>query len=215
MTHERPEAYFMRPLEGSDVSTIARWFVDLDDLSLFDRALRAPLNLSSSEKAWSDALGNNDEKGKYWFALIDGADNLIGISGIEGISVINRDGVIPLFIKRGSRNKGVGSRALPLMLDIAFTHLGLNRLTSYFRSDNTATRTLVERVGFRQEGCMRQAWFAKGQYLDMIVIGILRQEWMERRKALATELPADVTVTFGRESAGTWCWPPVQLERGA
>jgi RimJ/RimL family protein N-acetyltransferase len=205
----------MRPLEGSDVSTIAQWFVDLDDLSLFDRALRAPLNLSSSEKAWSDALGNNDENGKYWFALIDETDSLVGISGIEGLSVINRDGVIPLFIRRGARNKGVGARALALMLDIAFIHLGLKRLTSYFRSDNAATRKLVERLGFRQEGCMRQAWFAKGQHLDMIVIGILRQEWMERRKELATELTANVTVTFGRESAGTWRWPPVQLEGGA
>lgn len=214
MDNPRPETYFMRPLEGSDVSTIARWFVDLDDLSLFDRALRAPLNLSSSEKAWSDALGNNDEKGKYWFALIDEADDLVGISGIEGISVINRDGVIPLFIERGSRKKGVGCRALALMLDIAFIHLGLNRLTSYFRSDNDATRTLVERVGFRQEGCMQQAWFAKGQHLDMIVIGILRREWMERRKKLAVELDANVTVTFGRESAGTWRWPPVQSEGG-
>jgi len=202
----------MRPLESSDVATIARWFVDLDDLSLFDRALRAPLNLSSSEKAWSDALGNNDEKGKYWFALIDEAEDLVGIAGIEGISVINRDGVIPLFIERRSRNKGVGSRALALMLDIAFIHLGLNRLTSYFRSDNDATRTLVERVGFRQEGCMRQAWFAKGQHLDMIVIGILRRDWMERRKTLAVELGENVTVTFGRESAGTWRWPPVRSE---
>lgn len=215
MTHPKPETFFMRPLEGSDVPTIARWFVDLDDLSLFDRSLRAPMNLTSSEKIWSDVLGNNDKNSEYWFAIVKNDDKLIGISGIEGLSFVNRDGIVPLFIERSERNKGIGIRALALMLDVAFKQLGLNRLTSYYRSDNEASRALLARAGFRQEGCMRQAWFAAGRRLDMIVIGILRDEWMERRKTLANELGKNIVLTFGSESSGRWSWPPADVEEEA
>lgn len=209
MTNTQRDTYYVRPLEKSDIPTISRWFVDLDDLSAFDRCMRIPLSLDASEKAWSDAVGNDVSTGKYWFAIDDKENQTIGIIGLESVSLINGDAVLPVCIAKTARNKGVGIRSAALMLDIAFQQLGLNRLTSYYRADNEVTRYLTERAGFRQEGCMRQAWFAGGQHVDMIIVGILRQEWMERRKALAEELDTNTVVTFGRHSSGTWSWPPV------
>ena len=209
MTNTQRDTYYVRPLENSDIPTISRWFVDLDDLSAFDRCMRIPLSLDASEKAWSDAVGNDVSTGKYWFAIDDKENQTIGIIGLESVSLINGDAVLPVCIAKTARNKGVGIRSAALMLDIAFLQLGLNRLTSYYRADNEVTRYLTERGGFRQEGCMRQAWFAGGQHVDMIIVGILRQEWRERRKALAEELNTKTVVTFGRHSSGTWAWPTV------
>ena len=208
MSKTQRETYFVRPLENSDVPTISRWCEDLDDLSAFDRCMRIPLSRDASEKAWSDAVGNDGANGKYWFAIDDEENQTIGIIGLESVNLINGDAVLPVCMAKTARNKGIGIRSAALMLDVAFQQLGLNRLTSYYRADNEVTRYLTERAGFQQEGCMRQAWFAGGQHVDMIIVGILRQEWMERRKTLAKELDIDTVVTFGRHSSGTWSWPP-------
>jgi RimJ/RimL family protein N-acetyltransferase len=182
--------------------------MDLDDLSMFDRCMRIPLSREASEKVWSDAVGNDNSNNKYWFAIDDEENHTVGIIGLESVNLINRDAVLPVCIADTARNKGIGIRSSALMLDIAFQQIGLNRLTSYYRADNDVTRYLTKRAGFRQEGCMRQAWFAGGRHVDMIIVGILRQEWMERRKTLAKELDTNTVVTFGRHSSGTWSWPP-------
>jgi RimJ/RimL family protein N-acetyltransferase len=209
MTKTQRDTYFVRPLENSDIPTISSWFVDLDDLSTFDRCMRIPLSRDGSEKAWSDAVGNDGSNGKYWFAIEDKETQTIGIIGLESVNLINEDAVLAVCITNTVRNKGIGIRSAALIMDVSFQQLGLNRLTSYYRVDNEVTRYLTERAGFRQEGCMRQAWFAGGQHVDMIIVGILRQEWMERRKTLAKELDTNTVVTFGRHSSGTWSWPPV------
>lgn len=207
MAHNRRQKFYMRSLETTDLPAVARLLTDLDDLSLFDRSLRIPLSVHSLEKSWSDILGNDGKHNGYWFAIEETEKELVGIIGIEGLNWINRDGTVPMCIIRKLRKKGIGTRALALLLDIAFLQLGLNRLTSYYRVDNESSRALTERVGFREEGRMRHAWFAEGRYFDMVVIGILRQEWIERRETLAEELDEAIVLSFGHSPSGSWSWP--------
>ncbi len=204
----KTENYFVRPLEKSDVVTITRWLEDLEDLSLFDRCARIPLNLEASEKVWADAFSSDVAAGKYWFAIEDGQSEPIGIVGLENVNHINGDAVLAVCISGQLRKKGIGIRTAALIMDVAFLQLGLNRLTSYYRADNDASRHLIERVGFQQEGCMRQAWFTNGRHVDMMTVGILRQEWMERKDTLARELDKKTVVKFGRHPSQAWTWPP-------
>lgn len=209
MSVGEPDLYSLRPLEKIHIPQIARWFGDLDALSSFDRAMRVPHSLDAAEKAWSEVLGNDGQNGKYWFSICRGEAEIVGIIGLENLSQVNRDAVIALYVEKQTRNKGVGVRAAALLLDVAFQQLGLNRVTSYYRADNKASRQLIERVGFQHEGCMRKAWFAHGQNLDMIVVGILREEWLERREGLAGELVPSPIVAFGSPQSRRWTWPPL------
>jgi len=213
MTRKERAIFSLRPLEKADVSAIANWFLDLDDLALFDRSMRIPLNRDAAEKSWVEALGQDAGNSNYWFAITRAQDIPIGIVGIESVGVVNGDAVIPLFIDRTMRHKGIGIRALGLVLDIAFRQLGLARITSYYRADNEVSRTLTRRAGFSQEGCLRQAWFSGGKRHDMIVIGLLREEWAERRKTLAQGLGLETVVTFGHDTSGRWSWPPAASGR--
>lgn len=215
MAHGRQQFFLMRPLEKTDFPTIVKLFADLDDLSLFDRSLRVPLNLESLEKSWADIFASANQNNGYWFAIQEKKKNLAGVIGIESVNFINRDGVVPMYIENRFRKRGIGTRALALLLDIAFLQLGLNRLTSYYRADNHASRALTERVGFREEGRMRRAWFADGRYIDMIVIGMLGEEWMQRRKTLAEELDDTVVLSFGDSPSGAWSWPARNVRKEA
>jgi len=42
----------------------------------------------------------------------------------------------------------------------------------------------------------------------MIVVGILQDEWMARREALAAELGSETVIAFGGAASSRWSWPP-------
>ncbi len=197
----------LRPVEKSDLEVIAPWFQDVEDLALFDRTSRIPFNQSQTEEIWKDAF-SPDNRCKCWFVVESSDGKALGMAGIEAISTVNRDAVIAMFVEKNARRLGIGLRATALLIDFAFRQLGLNRLTSYYRVDNQSSRDLVARVGCQIEGTMRQAWFADGKFHDMIVVGVLNQDWMKHRETLAQELSNDIVVTFGTSAPGAWSWPP-------
>jgi RimJ/RimL family protein N-acetyltransferase len=75
--------------------------------------------------------------------------------------------------------KGYGSDALRLILRYAFQELGLQRVTlTVFEYNPRAIRS-YEKVGFIHEGRCRKAIHRDGERADLLVMGILRQEWLE------------------------------------
>ncbi|WP_170763128.1 GNAT family N-acetyltransferase [Ruegeria lacuscaerulensis] len=195
-------------MEKADLEVVTPWFQDIEDLARFDRTSRIPFNLAQTEDVWSDAFSPSGSKCKCWFVIESDSGQVLGLAGLEAISPVNRDAVIAMFVEKSARRLGLAIRATALVVDFAFRQLGLNRLTSYYRSDNHISRDLVARIGCQVEGTMRQAWYADGQYHDMLVVGVLREDWMARRLSLANELCPNTIVTFGSSKSAIWSWPP-------
>lgn len=208
MPDSSTKLYSLRPLEKSDLTSVMRWFQDVDDIALFDRNTRVPYDLATCERLWDMSDTSDDSGEKCWFAITSDALDVIGIVGLERISSVNRDAVIALYVDHATRRKGIGIRASTLMLDFAFRQLGLNRVTSFYRDDNTNSRELTRQAGFQIEGTMRKAWFADGSFHDMIVVGILAQDWTARRQTLAEELGSDILIAFGDAGTSGTKWPP-------
>ncbi|MFW8635153.1 GNAT family N-acetyltransferase [Cribrihabitans pelagius] len=202
------ELYTLRPLEQDDLPAVARWFRDIRDLASFDRNARIPLNAAAAAKAWDLDAAGAAQSGRCWFTIVAGDGAPAGITGLEEISPVNRDAVVALFLDKPARRKGLGLRCLGLMLDFGFRQLGLHRMTSYYREGNQGSARLTAEAGFVTEGRMRAAWFAEGRHHDMLVVGLLAQEWETRRSALAGRLPAATMVAFDGANGGDWCWPP-------
>ena len=60
---------------------------------------------------------------------------------------------------------------------LAFGHLGLDRLTAWANTRNGRSQVALERVGFRREGVMR-SWHRHGDVRhDVVVFGMLREQW--------------------------------------
>ena len=201
-----PRLFRLRPLEKADLETVAQWFQDVHDLALFDRTSRIPLNMMQTGQLWEDALSDAHHCEKCWFIIESDSGESVGMIGLEAISQVNRDAVIPVFIDKSVRRHGVAVRAIALLLDFAFQQLGLNRITSYYRADNHSSRDLISQVGCRIEGTLRQAWFADGQFHDMVVVGMLQRDWATQRQELAGKLSPDTKVSFG---SADWSWPPL------
>lgn len=176
--------YTIRPLTGDDVETLATWFQDFDDVALFDRSAPIPLPNEVVAKAWKADIDASEPRKSLWLAAVGEDDKLLGVGGVCDINYIHGDGIAPLFVSKEARSMGVGLAISQKVLDLAFNSLRLHRLSTFFREDNKATETILQKLGFQIEGRRREAWFHRGKHFDVIFAGILKQDWISARTSL-------------------------------
>ena len=75
------------------------------------------------------------------------------------------------------RGKGYGTEAIGLSLQFAFHQMNLNRIELWVREDNKAALKCYRSCGFVEEGRRRKCYVADGSRKDLILMGILRDEW--------------------------------------
>ena len=75
------------------------------------------------------------------------------------------------------QGQGFAFEAASAVLEYAFLTLKLHRLHATTDPRNTASRRLLEKLGFRQEGHLRQNFWFKGAWADDLLYGLLAREW--------------------------------------
>ncbi len=78
---------------------------------------------------------------------------------------------------RGDMGQGFGSAAIRAVLDHAFGALGLHKIwLMVFRTNDRGRRTYA-RLGFVEEGVLREEYFHDGGWHDMLRMSLLAREW--------------------------------------
>ena len=73
--------------------------------------------------------------------------------------------------------RGIGTRAVKLLVDRLFGQTDLHRIFATVSVHNEPSIRLLERLGFRREGVLREHFVIAGERTDEIVFGLLRPEW--------------------------------------
>ncbi len=109
---------------------------------------------------------------------IDG--KLIGTVGIHRINWASRNGYLGIAIfDKGFWNRGIGTEATSLILKYAFEYLNLHKILLEVYEYNERAIRVYEKLGFKREGILRKNHYLKGKYYDVIVMGILQEEYFE------------------------------------
>ncbi len=74
------------------------------------------------------------------------------------------------------QGKGIMTRACRALVTYAFEHYQLNKIRINCATGNTRSRAIPERLGFKQEGVLRQAEWLYDHYVDHVVYGLLARE---------------------------------------
>jgi RimJ/RimL family protein N-acetyltransferase len=75
------------------------------------------------------------------------------------------------------RNKGYATEALKLLIEYLFTTKNITRIQATTHTKNIAAQHVLEKCGFKKEGCQRKAIFTNGEFQDTYIYRILREEW--------------------------------------
>jgi ribosomal-protein-serine acetyltransferase len=102
--------------------------------------------------------------------------HLVGSVGLR-IDRYRRTGDIGFWIDGAHEGHGLMTRAVTAVLDEAFGSLGLDKVTLHTEVGNDRSRALAHRLGFVEEGVLREAITFPNERRDEVVYGLLATEW--------------------------------------
>ncbi|MGY5464033.1 GNAT family N-acetyltransferase [Citrobacter koseri] len=113
-----------------------------------------------------------------WLCMImsrKDTDIPIGVTGFidcgEGIAEVG------FILASEFHGKGFGTESLKDIARFAFDEHGYRKLTATVTAGNNASRRILHKVGFQQEGTLRKNYFLHGCWHDDWVFGLLREEF--------------------------------------
>jgi ribosomal-protein-serine acetyltransferase len=106
---------------------------------------------------------------------------LSGTVGCHPIDWSNRNCSIGYWVDAGHEGKGVITRSCAALLDYVFDEQGLHRAEIRCGTGNQRSCAVPERLGFNREGIARQAEWVNDRWVDLVVWGILEEEWRRLR----------------------------------
>ena len=120
---------------------------------------------------------------KFQLALVLKAEGrLIGNCGIRINDPDQREANIGYELESRSWGQGLASEAASEIVRFGFTELGLHRIWSWCLAVNVGSARVMEKVGMRREGQLRQKEWIKGSWHDHLLYAILEEEWRNHHR---------------------------------
>jgi len=163
----------LRVMEPEDIPLISDW-----------------LNNVEFQGRYTPFIQSSKEEMKSRFSDVNRDDKEFIIEKKDGTKI----GLVTYFMVKGGpynfleigyymilpeRKKGYCTEAVTLFIDYLFLSQALERIQATTDSMNIASQKVLKKVGFKEEGTIRKALFMKGNYVDISLFSILRDEWNE------------------------------------
>jgi len=158
----------------------SKWTHDSEFMRLMEVNPARPMSAAMVKKQYEKLEKQVEEnKNLYYFTIRAKADDrLIGKAMVQWIEWTNGNGFLQLGIGAAEdRRKGYGSQVLRMLLRFAFAELNLFRVSAIVPEYNEGAIALLKKFGFVQEVCRRQSLERDGRRWDLLVFGLLNDEW--------------------------------------
>lgn len=171
------ERLLLRKLTDQDVSDVFEIYSDPEVMLYFDDryAFTEPSEAEQMISGYNQAIRNWN--GMRWGIVLKASGKLIGTCGFHAISDYHKRIEIGYDLNRNFWGKGFMSEALSLIIDHVYSHSEVNRIEACVEIPNKASRSLLEKLGFRMEGVLREHEMCRGNLIDIQILSLLRKEW--------------------------------------
>ncbi|PYS72194.1 MAG: N-acetyltransferase [Acidobacteria bacterium] len=100
-----------------------------------------------------------------------------GVCYCHLIDWANRKTEIGYWLGASFQGKGLVTKSCRVLIDHAFNELKLNRVEMRCGAGNTRSRKIPEKLGFKEEGVVRQGEWLHNRFVDLVIFGMLSSEW--------------------------------------
>lgn len=173
------ERLLLRKITDQDIPDIFEIYSNrevmlyFDDRYAFESIAEAEQMVSGYDKAL------HDKTEMRWGIVLKDTGKLVGTCGFHAISDYHKRIEIGYDLNRDYWGKGIMKEALSLIIDHAFEHSEVNRIEAFVEPPNTASRVLLEKLGFSLEGTLREHEMCRGNLIDIQLLSLLRKEWKQ------------------------------------
>lgn len=165
---------YLKLIEAEDMKNRVEWINDpiIQDTLNYD----FPTSLSRT-MAWFNKMQLDGTRREFSIFTVDG-NKYIGFCGLFNIQIPVMKAELHCVIgNRDFQHGGYGTEAYSLLQDYGFEELGLNRIYGYQLEHNVAAHRVIEKLGWKREGLLRNDLFSHGSIKNRYIVSIIREDW--------------------------------------
>jgi ribosomal-protein-serine acetyltransferase len=122
------------------------------------------------------SLEQADDDNGYTFGIV-WRGTLAGVIGQHYLDSVNRRTELGYWLDAGHQGYGIVTRASACVINYSFEKQDCNRIILHCAAGNAKSRRIAERLGFVQEGILREAEWLYDHYVDLVVYSMLKCDW--------------------------------------
>ncbi len=169
--------YRLRELEREDIKKINEWRNDPELIA----CLGAPYRFINEDvdSAWYEKyMHSRNNSVRCVIVNSENDEEILGLISLLDINYINRSAELHIMIGGAqNRGRGIGTFAVESMVEHAFNNLNLRRIELGVLENNIPAIKLYEKTGFIKEGVKRKSNYKNGEYISLIMMALLKEEW--------------------------------------
>ena len=104
-------------------------------------------------------------------------DRIAGVLGYNQIDLDNNIGHIGYWLGEEYNGKGIMTKSVRELIKLGFDYYSIERNDIRCAVENNRSRAIPERLGFKNEGIIRQAEKLSDRYVDHVIYGLLKNEF--------------------------------------
>lgn len=166
---------FLRRLQSSDLGRTLDWVNDPEIMVIM--GVRGP-RTQEMQQQWFDKVSLDHGEIVFAICVLESGEHIGNVS-LDLIDPINRNARFAIFIgDNNMRGKAYGFEATKLAVEYGFFYLNLHKIYVKASQDYVAAIKIYKRLGFNEEGLLKEHEYREGNYVDKVCLGLLRKDFI-------------------------------------
>jgi [ribosomal protein S5]-alanine N-acetyltransferase len=165
----------LRPLQAGDAAAVFRLFADPEVVRYYDLE-QMTVEAQAAELIARQARRFESGQAMRWGIAQHAGDTVIGTVGYV-LNAEHASAGLGYDLASPYWRRGIMSEALRVIINYGFKGLMLHRIQALVMPGNEPSIALLEKLGFTNEGLLRDYVFLKGRFHDMFCFSLLAREW--------------------------------------
>lgn len=166
------ERVLLRVISEEDLENVYRGLSDPKVIKYYGVSFLS-LKETREQMKWYRSLLKN-KTGIWWAIRLKSNDDFIGAIGLNDIEIEHHRGEVGFWVLPEYWGCGFTSEVLPKVLEYAFTVIKLHRVEAWVEADNTASSSVLRKVGFSHEGRLLDYEFKNGSPTSVDIFGMTK-----------------------------------------
>jgi ribosomal-protein-alanine N-acetyltransferase len=169
----------LREIKLSDAKDIFRFMSDEDTVK--NNLIAPHKQIAETDKLIKFLKKHYDKRNDIrWGITIKGSDTIVGTIGYFNFLAQEFQAEIGVLLDKQYWRGGIMTEALVAVVSFGFKNMAFNRINVFIWPDNIPAIGLAKKVGFREEGLLKECKFLNGRFYDLGIYSMLKKDYLQR-----------------------------------
>jgi len=169
----------LREIKPADKKDLFRFMSDEDTVK--QNLMPPHKEISETDKLLKTLTKQYGRKREIrWGVTIKGSNTIIGTTGYYNMHPMDFHTEVGCLLAKQHWSGGIMTEALAAILTFGFEKMAFNRVTAFILPDNIGAIRMVKKVGFREEGLLKECKYCNNQFYDLGVYSLLKKDYVQQ-----------------------------------